>query len=247
MNSAQIRLLCLLLTFCFTPRLFAQSFTPNLEQYGTDDHAKIDLFNKPLFISSHYEAVIRHRQDFELDDAAEDDLTRFDQELSIDLYYPFRSNMALFVEVTAAAEIDLQAEDGDEASEEKLELGEAWWLFDQILGSHAALQLGRQNVSETREWWWDSDLDALRLFYDRAPWRLETGIAEQLIRVDSQEEFINPEEEDLLRWFAHVGWDWADKQRLEAFFLAQNDRSLTPVVGDRVDIKQEDESDADLR
>lgn len=49
-----------------------------------------------------------------------------------------------------------------------MERDQAWVFLDRILGSSFGLQLGRQNFKETREWWWDDDLDAVRLYFDRA-------------------------------------------------------------------------------
>ena len=221
-----------------------QALTRRLEERWSQDQTKLQVFSKPLIVGGKYETTLRHRQDFDFAD--DDDITRFDNELSFDLYYPFRSNMALFLELSAAAEFDIYAEDGDEESEKKLKLGEAWLFIDELFASNTGLQIGRQNLSEQREWWWDADLDAIRLFYDQEPWQLEIGIAEQLVRADTEEEFIDPDEDNLMRLFAHLNWSWADDHSLEAYFLRQNDHSSTPRVGDSVSPDQEDNSDADL-
>ena len=43
------------------------------------------------------------------------------------------------------------------------ERGETWLYMSHLFGSNFSLQVGRQNLREPRSWWWDKDLDALRL------------------------------------------------------------------------------------
>ena len=146
------------------------------------------------------------QQDFQFD-VEEDDLMRLDNELIFNLFYPVQNNVALFIDVSAIAEIDLHAEDGDETSTSKLELNEAWILVDQWLHNDLAVQIGRQNISELREWWWDADLDAARLLYGQGDWKLQVGIAERLVRVDTEEKFIDPEDDDVLQVFVQAEWE----------------------------------------
>jgi hypothetical protein len=196
---------------------------------------------------SEYEGSLRYREDFELDPDENDDLLRFDQELKFELSYQPRDTILLSFEVSAATETELYHEDDDEQSREELQLDAAWVFFDQLLDGHAALQIGRQEVTEPRQWWWDADLDALRFQYERSTWQFELGIAEQMVRKSSEENFIDPEQDDVMRVFGRADWEWRDDHRLSVFALYQDDHSTAPPVGSIVDSRQQDdETDARL-
>ena len=216
-----------------------------LDELRPDEGAELTLFGKPLTINSEYEAVLRYRKDFALAEE-DDDLVRLDQDLALKFFYPWRETIALYAETSAVAEIDLYAEDGDEKTETSLELDEAWIYFDRLLDGGAGLQIGRQNIAETREWWWDAEFDALRGEYQHESWRVELAIARQLFKVSTADEFIEPEEDGLMRVLARASVDWGEDQVLEAFFLSQDDRSDAPQLGEIVDPERADEFDEKL-
>ena len=121
------------------------------------------------------------------------------------------------------------------------------WLYTRSLwDTPFSLQVGRQRLSEDREWWWDQDLDAVRLHYDLRKLHLEFAAAQELGRVASDAPHMDPEEEDVLRFLGHGTWEWRERNQLEVFFLHQRDRSSTELVGQRVKSSREDENDADL-
>ena len=215
------------------------------DELRPDDGSEFMLFGNPLTVNGEYEAVLRYRKDFALAQE-EDDLVRLDQDLTLKFFYPWRESIALYAETSAVAEIDLYAEDSDKDTETRLELDEAWVFFDRLLGQHTGLQIGRQNVAEQREWWWDTELDAVRIFYDRDSWSLEMGLAEQQTVNAIDDDFIDPAEDNLARGFARAAWEWADDHQLDVFFLYQDDHSDTPALGAPVDPAQEDEVDADV-
>ncbi len=119
-------------------------------------------------------------------------------------------------------------------------------FFDRILGSSFGVQVGRKNFKETREWWWDDDLDAVRLYFDRAGWHAELGRARELAWVSSLQDGIDQEQQDVVRTLGRVSWLWAPRQKLEAYFLHADDRSGSAPVGTRLDEALEDPGDARL-
>ena len=157
-----------------------------------------------------------------------------------------RTGILIAAFAIARANSQAFADDTPRISEEATERGEMWLLFKRIANSGYSVQLGRQNFFEPRLWWWDDDLDAVRFYYTRESWRLYFGLAEELGRVSSNQDSIDPENEDIRRLLGHVGWTPSEKFNLGGFLLVQRDHSDThPVdsVGESVSI---DESDADL-
>lgn len=114
-----------------------------------------------------------------------------------------------------------------------LERGQAWIQFERLAALPLTLQVGRVALVEPRAWWWDEDLDAARLRYDRGDWRIETGLAKELARVSSADDGIRPEVAGIARWFGQASWTWAPRQSLQAFWLVARDRSGSPARGSR--------------
>lgn len=211
-----------------------------------EDPLTIPLFGRSLTIGGEYNLKLGHRGDFALQESVDDDSFGAVQEFELEFLYPLRENVAIFVEVKPFYTSLLSAEDGDRGVEKGVRRGESWIYFDRILGSRFAVQVGRQNFDEKREWWWDEDLDALRIYYNADSWRLEVSVAEELAQTSTDDDGIDPEQEGVLRLLGRATWDWAEKQRAELFFLYQHDHSGTKSEGAVVAADRRDESDANL-
>ncbi|MFO1350633.1 MAG: alginate export family protein [Gammaproteobacteria bacterium] len=217
-----------------------------LDERRADGRVIAHIAGRPLIFGGEYEGVLQAQHNFGLADL-DDDRLRLKNELSLDLLYPFLENAAVFASIKALADPELYAEDGDRKSEESLEFDEAWLYIDGILDGHGAIQVGRQNFAEKRTWWWDTELDALRLYYDHERWHFELAAAEPLARDTTAETAIDPKHEDIFRVLGRASWEWTGRQSLEAYGLYQHDHSLTPGVGVQVSKREgEDDSDADL-
>lgn len=213
-----------------------------------DDQITLSLFGRPLTVGGEYNAKLSYRGDFELDDAEEDNLLTLGQKLEIEFLYDMHETASLFLELKPFYINELYAEDNNDEHEAGVERGEMWIYSNRLFTKHLALQAGRQNFDEKREWWWDEDLDAVRMYLRNDNIRIELAVAEELYRTSTEDDDIDPEEEDVLRLLGRAVWKWGEKrrQRLEIFFLSQNDYSDTESEGAEVDGNKRDESDADL-
>jgi hypothetical protein len=124
------------------------------------------LFNRPLTIGGELESELGYEGNFSLYDGAKDGILRLGQELVLEFSYPFTKDILLFVEGIAFHESDLYATGHRRRFDGGIELGQAWIYLRRLLGSKFSLRAGRQAVWEDRNWWWDDDLDAFRLFLD---------------------------------------------------------------------------------
>jgi len=210
-----------------------------------DDQFQIQLWGRPLTIGGEYEFEPTWRKDFDFDNSG-DDLLRLDQQIELELLYGFSPDLALFLEGKAFYRKDLHEENGPEKDEDSFERGEMWLYARQLYGSNWGVQAGRQNFIDGREWWWDEDLDAVRLHYDRKRLHAEIAIAEELARVSTLEDDLDPEKEDVFRILGSASWRWAKRHSVEFFFLDQDDSSGTPALGAVVSDTSEDEVDSDL-
>lgn len=165
-------------------------------------------------------------------------------ELSASVFYPVTPQLALFGEVIAIFEGQTTDGERDWQSDESLERGESWLRWQPDADLNLTLKLGRQEFTEPRQWWWDEDLDALRVDYQTNRWSLAAALARETAPISTLDSQIHPSEDDVVRALGAVHWYWTSDQQLEAFALYQNDRSSTPNVGDKV--TQDDSVDANL-
>ena len=208
-----------------------------------EDQFTLNVLDRPLVIGGEVEAVTRVRDNFALDGAER--LVRGDTEAQLEFFYPFAEHVAAFAELKAFRESELYQAEGDRETESAIERGEMWVYVAGLWDDHMALQIGRQNFAEDREWWWDADLDALRVYLNFDPWSLELATARDVARISTLGE-PEPADQDLARVLGHVTWRWREGHRAEFFYLNQDDRSGSLAPGTSMLEDELDESDGNL-
>jgi hypothetical protein len=206
----------------------------------------VRLWGRPLTIGGELETETLYRGNFKLRDRARDDVFRLDQELQLEFFYPLTESILLFWEGKALYEAELFTEDGEQEVQRILQRGETWLYTGNLFGSDFSLQIGRQNFREEREWWWDANLDALRIHYDCWNLHAELAVAQKVGRVATEENPNSPEFDDALRLLGHGAWSWAKDQRLDTFFLYQDDHPSQQSVGQLISEDRENPSEAEL-
>lgn len=176
-----------------------------------------------------------------------DDIRTLKPEIQLQLFYRFSEQLSAFVEVKGLAEQELDTARTQRRSEKEVERGEVWLYWQDLLDGHATVKIGRQNFAEPRRWWWDADFDALRFDYAHDSWHLSLGVAEALRRKSSRERFIDPQEEDVLRWLGHANWKLFSGLHLSGFYLRQRDDSTRSSLHSLVETARQDENDGNLR
>ncbi len=197
-----------------------------------EDQLNIDLFGKPLTIGGEVGVTPRYRHNFNLDSDNNRDRVRLDTEVQLELFYSLNPNLAFFLEGQFNYEQDLyRGSDGTRRGQEEFKRGETWVFWGDILNTGVSLQAGRQNFRESREWWWDEDLDGLRIFYNRPFFHFEAGVAEQFFSLSTVDNGVPAEDQDIFRFLTHLSWTWASNQTLGLFLLHQNDHSKQEALG----------------
>ena len=207
------------------------------------DQVTLQLFGRPLVIGGELETRSRHRDNFDLEGI--DYKTRVDVGLELEFFYPFSPRYAAFIEIRSESEFEVRVSDGERETEQALIRGESWFYMQDFLLPGIGLQIGRQNFAEKREWWWDANLDAIRLSIGRRPFHAEIAFARELLR-ESTAEALDPEDEDVNRLLTSLQWDWATDHRLEVFALLHDDRSVTQSIGTVMADRDRDAVDAKL-
>ena len=106
------------------------------------------------------------------------------------------------------------------------------------------LNLGRMEFASAGEWWlwWDEELDGVRLKSYYNNFELMLGLTEEQARENTDEDFIDPEVEDVQRLLASLGWEFADNQFLQFYYLDQQDDSSAFIDGQTLDTDKDDPS-----
>ncbi|MFQ5515450.1 MAG: alginate export family protein [Myxococcota bacterium] len=218
-----------------------------------EDQLTLMVWDRPMVLGWSPELRTKMFDDVAFKDARVDDTTRLAQNLTLDLFYRLNENVSVFLKGAAFYRGTRKEFRGhplgvrDRRDRERgIARREMWLYLRELAGTPLSFQVGRQRFSEDREWWWDDDLDALRLHFDLSRLHLELGLAELLARVSSSESHIDPEDEKLRRLLARATWEWRRRNRLELFAVRQMDRSDTELVDMEILSEREDESDATL-
>ena len=125
---------------------------------------------------------------------------------------------------------------------QRLERGQTWLKLGRLGGTPWSLQIGRLALIDRRAWWWDDDLDAVRVQVGGAGWQLDTGLAQQVARLSVADDGVAPDQRGLRRWFGTARWQLAPRHALDAFWLVAHDGSGAPAPGRLV--ADEDATDA---
>lgn len=209
------------------------------------------LFGRPLVLGGRYTLLPRYEgnklmdfdySDFdnrdidldgdltEIEDAARgltprDDQLRINQGLQTDLFYAYSNDASVYLEMKFFYRALVWAENVSTRDEWLVERGEMWFYLGNLFDTPFGLQVGRQRFFDAREWWWDQDLDSIRVRFDRENFHAEIAIAQDLFPVVLTRDGIDPEDDDILQVLAAARWSWAKKQEVGFFALYRNDDS----------------------
>ncbi len=214
---------------------------------GPRDEEDLEPFSGRRKFDSEIELTARGFENIALGQRSHDNKRSTEQELALAWSFGPSARLSALAEIKLVAEQEVFADATPRVSNEGVERGETWLYFKRLFGGNAALKVGNQNFAEPRRWWWDDDLDAVRLNYADERWRLYVGLAEALGRTSSAEDFIDPEDEDVRRLLAHASWRLSKGFNVAAFYLKQHDGSKSQPVDSVIESARQDESDADLR
>jgi alginate production protein len=234
-------------TAAATPDAAGPPIAPaRVDERRSEQPFTVNLFDRPTQFRLSYELSLERRANFDLDRGRDRDRRVRDQELKVEARMLASDRLTLLAEGVLLSEVRRQAATGTEQRKSGTQRGQLWAQLDRIGGLPLAVQAGRIPLVDRRAWWWDEDLDAVRLISSGATWRVETGFGRELARKASFDPGIEIGNRGVRRWFGQASWNWQRRHTLEAFWLRANDRSGTPVAGSLVRPDDVDPVDARL-
>ncbi|MEW8498195.1 MAG: alginate export family protein [Candidatus Thiodiazotropha taylori] len=182
------------------------------------------------------------------DDSLNNKQVVHEREIEFDLEYRHNDQLNLFFTGALMDESEIIKSANLKTSRSGLEFREfgVAYLFGDVID--AEFKIGRVEYESMSHWWswWDDELDlvSLQLWYED----IETffAVAEQQAVESTDEDFIDPEMDDIQRLVLSMSWELLDGQILNFYYLKQKDNSSAYRVGDLEKYSRIDEEDADL-
>ncbi|MCI4567070.1 alginate export family protein [Lysobacter sp. CFH 32150] len=207
----------------------------------------VQVAGRPLIVGGEIEIVQDSLRRFPVDDPARRvNRSLSAQELEVEAFYSLGRPLSLFAQVRTGIEEVLRPDTSATVSNRFVERGEMWLYSEHIAGSNLSLDLGRLDFEDDRRWWWDEELDAIRVEYEAERFDLALAFARELAPSRSDRDFVDPQHDRVHRVIAEASWGWRRNHVLQLFALHQDDRSHREFPGRVVQLDREDESDARL-
>ena len=211
-----------------------------------DSQRETTLLGERLIIGGKLTADVRGRSAYGLVRGAADDDIGFDPEATLEAIWIPSETSVVFAAAKAAGELELYKQGGGANSAAGLELNALWLLKTRLFDTPLAVQIGRQKMQERRNWWWDEDIDAVRLHYFGSKVRGFIGVGQVNALNLSTLGRVDPGERGLLRAFGTAEWEWKKRNTFSVFALHQNDRTNRYALGQLVNRADADKQDANL-
>jgi hypothetical protein len=207
----------------------------------------IEVGGRALSVSGEYEVELGYlRPRVYGAPAAERDRLLLEQGLVLEGFWGLGPALSLFAQVRVAMEEDLLPDTQDDVSDFYVEREEMWLVSEDVGASPVSVEFGRLNFEDDRRFWWDDELDAVRVEYEASGLDVALALARELAPTRSDHDYVEPDDDRVLRLLAEASWDFAPGHALELFLLHQRDRSQTDSPGEVVPSEREDPSDATL-
>jgi alginate production protein len=154
-----------------------------------------------------------------------------EQGLEVEAFYSFGLPLSLFAQLRVGMQEDLLSDTFEEISDLAVERGEMWLYSENIADSHVNLDLGRLHFEDDRRWWWDDELDAVRVAYETETLGIVLALARELGPSRSDRNHVDPEHDRVRRLIGEASWDFRPNHALQLFLLHQNDHSPSERPG----------------
>jgi hypothetical protein len=230
------------------PPSSAQAQLQARDERRPEQPVTLDVAGHPVQVGGSWEVTSEWRDNFDLDSQRARDRRVREHEVHLEARTRLGDRTELFMQLVGLHETrGTQGTPGSEVTH-SLERGPMWLQRERLGGTPWLLQLGRVTLLDRRAWWWDEDLDGVRVRYLGDQFRLDTGVVREGLRKSSAEPEVAPDARGVTRWFGQASWPWAKRHSLEAFWLVQRDDSRQPAPGTVfADEDSADASDLDAR
>lgn len=229
-----------------TGEVLRERLTRRQDQWRKDTPWRTELAGRPLTVSGELGADVEQlMQPLEGSRSSQRNSLRA-LAVEAEVFYSLSDSVSLFAQWRLVRESRSQRPGARGRWQQHAERGEMWLHGQDVADSGLDVQWGRIRFEEERRWWWDQELDALRLYHDGDELKFSIAAARERGRVRSDQRGIDASQQGVRRWLANASWNWQPEQTIGLFVLRHDDRSATEVLGQSVAVATQDDSDARL-
>jgi len=149
----------------------------DLNNSSAADMTKGIMLNEKFFVSGEYRNNFRSEKEFDLNSNFQNDRDESQSDVRVELYGFLEKNVRAFGELRLKKRFLIASDQNNlDSGPYKGELIQLYLLASDIGGKKVALQIGRQDYDEPRQWLFDDYLDAVRLsYYGKKPLLFEAA------------------------------------------------------------------------
>jgi len=204
----------------------------------------LELGGRPLVLSGEYEVTLDRLDSPGM--AGLFDSLLLENAVEGEAFYSFGPELSLFAQLRVGTGEELLSAACADACRVIVERGETWLHSRPIDGTPLDLDAGRLHFEDERRWWWDAELDAVRMAYETAAFGIALAVGRELFSSRLNRDQVDAEQEGVRRLIGEASWDWRRNHAIELFLLYHRDGSWSPPAGEIVDSARQDASDARL-
>ena len=171
---------------------------------------------------------------------------QWNQEADFEAFLMINPNLSVFAQVRGAQELRRSAISAGTRGMRFLERGEFWVRAETESLPRWSFEVGRLHFEDERRWWWDAELDGLRLAWEGEHADLSVALAQEILPARSNESHVAASQEGILRILLEGAWNPFKEQTFEFFALHHSDRSAAQREGLVLANRRADPSDARL-
>jgi alginate production protein len=132
-------------------------------------------------LSGEVRVDFKSEQNFDLTDLVDSDENSQRLRGRVELTLPSTPHLSGMLQLKAQDEQAIDDEGENFEEDDELRLGRAYLTLHRSPGSRTSFQIGRSRFDDRRDWLFNRDVDALRLFFDTRRWHLELSVGEELV------------------------------------------------------------------
>lgn len=205
----------------------SESYGDAAVKYDFDDppDTKNEL-TKDLTFGGQVTLGFDYERDYDLDKGEDDDLATLEPELEVAFSYDPYPWFRAFTNLDLKRQFPIEEPDGRESQKTKLRVKEAYVNLREVLQG-VSVTLGRQEFKDEREWLYDEDLDAVRLFYRNSNFGFEVSVSrEELVDKD----ILNEESIDEINNYFLLGrYALGEDSEISPYLFVRDDRTSNDV------------------
>lgn len=211
----------------------------------------VDVAGRPLIVGGEYELVFDHLHEaVDAEPYSQVDRLLLDTSIEAEAFYAFAPPFAAFAQLRLGLSEELLESGPGAVSDLDIERGEMWIYGEDVLrnrhGARLNVDLGRLHFEDERRWWWDEELDAVRIEIEGETADLTVAAARELAPRTIGYGHIDARHEDVLRVLAEASWNWRRDHTLQVLALHHSDDSSSHPDHDGADTAGDDASSAHL-